>query len=182
MAAIRLRQRRLGVAALAYGCGYSLSLWLAGGDYPDASWQANLGVLLMLAVVLASTGHAFGIGRQVFAPRLRPQRALSVAQGRLRLRDDARRIASADPILARELGIGRPDLSPSFDDGGLVDVNHVPVDILGRLEGIDHGLAATIVEARAVLWGFESRDDLEITLGLDPHRLDRVADLLVFCR
>ncbi len=185
VAAIRLRQWRLGIAAFAYGCGYLLSLVLAGGDYPDASWQVNLGLFLVFAVVIGSTGHAFAIGRNVFPHRTQPQTpqtALAVARSRVRQRDDARQIALTDPILARDLAIGRPDLVRSFDDGGLVDINHVPADVLGQLEGVDHELALLIVDVRAAVRGFESRDDFEVTLGLDPHRLDRVADLLVFCR
>jgi hypothetical protein len=38
--------------------------------------------------------------------------------------------------LAAELRIGRPDLPRHFDDGGLIDVNTVPAQVLSRLPGL----------------------------------------------
>ena len=48
----------------------------------------------------------------------------------MRLRREARRLQQDNPVLAQELKIGRPDLPRGYDDGGLVDVNHVPAAIL----------------------------------------------------
>ena len=39
-------------------------------------------------------------------------------------------------MLAQELKIGRPDLPRDYDDGGLVDVNHVPAAILAARLGL----------------------------------------------
>jgi hypothetical protein len=41
-----------------------------------------------------------------------------------------------DPAVAAELRIGRPDLPRNFDDGGLIDVNTVPAQVLSRLLGL----------------------------------------------
>jgi hypothetical protein len=54
----------------------------------------------------------------------------------------------SDPSLARELGVGRPDLRRGFDDGGLVDLNSAPAAVIAQVCGIDPQQAETIVAAR----------------------------------
>lgn len=70
-----------------------------------------------------------------------------VRQARAR-RAAARTLWDQDPALARELGIGRPDLGRAYDDGGLVDVNSAPASVIGSVCGLDAALAEAIVAAR----------------------------------
>jgi hypothetical protein len=107
---------------------------------------------------------------------------LGEATRHLRARERARQILRTDPVLARELGIGRPDLHLEFNDGGLVDVNHVPVTVLNGLAGIDTQLAERIVSTRDSLGGFDSAGDLESLLDLRAGRLDDLGDRLIFRR
>ena len=58
------------------------------------------------------------------------------APGRVRQVAWARRLQQDNPVLAQELKIGRPDLPRGYDDGGLVDVNHVPAAILASHLGL----------------------------------------------
>ena len=81
-----------------------------------------------------------------------------------------------------ELGIGRPDLDGPFDDGGLVDVNHSPAEVLCELPGIDRGIADRIVSTRSELGGFTSLDEMSVTLDLPPAKLDAISDRLLFLR
>jgi hypothetical protein len=106
--------------------------------------------------------------------------AISESKNRIRLREKARRIARRNPRLADELGIGRPDLGRHFDDGGLIDVNHVPETYLLHLPGVNHDLAARIVELRRSVGGFDAAGDLEVTLDLAPGTLDEAQDLMIF--
>jgi DNA uptake protein ComE-like DNA-binding protein len=76
--------------------------------------------------------------------------------------------------IARELGVGRPDLARGFDDGGLVDVNGVPVAVLATLPGITQVQAQAIVADRVQRGSFGAVDDLA-TRGLLPAPI--VADL-----
>ena len=108
--------------------------------------------------------------------------AVVAAKDRLRRRDESRRIAATDPRLARELQIGRPDLPSDYDDGGLIDVNHVSEEYLRDVGALDAALASRIIEARPQVGGFDSLHDLEMVVGLDPRSLDEVADRLLFCR
>ena len=87
-----------------------------------------------------------------------------------------------NPMLAHELGIGRPDLVSRFDDGGLVDVNHSPLEVIAGLPGIDVKTAERIVMTRLQLGGFTSVDELSVTLDLPPTQLDGVSDRLLFLR
>ncbi|MFF4507612.1 ComEA family DNA-binding protein [Streptomyces sp. NPDC001401] len=67
-----------------------------------------------------------------------------------------------DPALARELRIGRPDLPQQFDDGGLIDINHVPVAILATLPGFSPELAEQVARSRDEHHGFAFVQDLKV--------------------
>jgi DNA uptake protein ComE-like DNA-binding protein len=180
-AAVKLRSRLLGLASAGYAALAALSIWGAGTN-SDTNWQANIGLVATFALVAASTGHTFAIRRSLFFGGQTEKSAIDRAQERLRLRDDSRKIAETNPRLAHELQIGRPDLQPTHDDGGLIDVNHVPVESLSEIASIGPELATQIVDVRRHVGAFQSRDDLEVTVGIEPHLLDGVADVLIFCR
>lgn len=101
------------------------------------------------------------------------------AQSRLTDRERARRLAHERPTLAREIGVGRPDL-PGAQDAGLVDVNNVPASVLAKLPGVDDTLAGAIVHARAQTHGFSSVEDLGAALDLDGNVVEDLRDRVVF--
>lgn len=179
-AARRRRSRALGLAALAYGIVSAAIIW--GNIWsPGSAPEVNVGVLAVLMLWTVSSVHALVVRRSVFfgPPE---EDAVVAAKDRIQRRDESRRIAAADPRLARELRIGRPDQRSDYDDGGLVDVNHVPEECLTDAGGLDPVLVSRIMEVRAEVGGFDSLHDLEIVVGLDPRSLDEVADRLIFCR
>ena len=133
---------------------------------------------LILAVVGAA-GIVCAAWTGLYAHRI-PVGAVSDAMKRMGTRENARRLVATNPGLAGELGIGGPDLPRAFDDGGLVDVNHVPASCLAALPGLDEPLARKIAQARDGVGGFTSAADLEVTLGLPPGSLDEARDLLLF--
>ena len=75
----------------------------------------------------------------------------------------ARELALRDPQLARQAQIGR---SGGFDEGGVVDVNHAPVEDIADLPGIDAATARRIVAVRERIGGFSSLEDLGMTMDL----------------
>lgn len=93
--------------------------------------------------------------------------SLVAARERIERRAEGRRLAARNPVLARELGVGRPDV-PGADDYGLVDVNHAAPDALCRLPGITPQVAARIEETRLGISPFMSAEDLCVTLDLPP--------------
>jgi DNA uptake protein ComE-like DNA-binding protein len=108
------------------------------------------------------------------------QHALATAQARVGRRAETRELARTNPVLARELRIGRPDLPRDYDDGGLVDVNHVPVEILTSGLELTAQEATAVVAARTQLGRFTSLEELTAFAELAPDRVDAVGDLLWF--
>jgi hypothetical protein len=77
--------------------------------------------------------------------------AIVAAQVRAQRRHEARALLASQPALAAELRIGRPDIAArQYNDGGLVDVNHVREDWLAYALEITPAQAAEIVAARDV--------------------------------
>lgn len=116
---------------------------------------------------------------------LHPERdvdPVEAARAGRKQRRKARALVAKDPKLAIEAGIGRPDLPGVRRDGGLIDVNRVPVDFLQTLPGIDAPLAERILETRDEVGGFSSLADLIHTLDLSPARFDDIEDQLLFIR
>lgn len=108
--------------------------------------------------------------------------AVQEALARRQRRNEARRLLETDPALARELCNGRPDLTRRFDDGGLVDVNHVPLAVLSTLPGFTSDLATRVVRARDACGGFALPQEREAFAELPPGLTDDLADRLVFLR
>jgi DNA uptake protein ComE-like DNA-binding protein len=107
------------------------------------------------------------------------QDSVQIAERRLSERQRARKIAREQPALARELGVGRPDVAGA-QDAGLVDINNAPASALAKLPGVDEQLATEIVEARAKVNGFESVEDLGAALDLDGNLVESLRDHTVF--
>jgi DNA uptake protein ComE-like DNA-binding protein len=140
----------------------------------------GLGIALLLVTMGVATAHALAVRGEVAVVAGDNERHVIAAKERLRRRAEARKLAFADPLLAHELGIGRPDLGRDFDDGGLVDVNHSPADVIADLPGVGRHVAEKIVSARTELGGFASLDELSVSLDLPPAQLDGVADRILF--
>jgi DNA uptake protein ComE-like DNA-binding protein len=105
--------------------------------------------------------------------------AQTTGQQRLRDRQEALQIARDRPQLAREMGIGRPDVSGAAD-AGLVDVNNASVTALLELPGVDGDVATEIVEAREKVNGFASLEDMGLALDLDGHLVEGLRGQVVF--
>jgi DNA uptake protein ComE-like DNA-binding protein len=129
-----------------------------------------------------ATGQAFAIRKRLLEPVRDEDTAIAHANEQLRLREKARKICTTNPSLAHELQIGRPDIPRRFDDGGLVDVNRVPLDCLAQLPGVDRSIAERITDVRDGIGGFSSIEDLSVTLGIHPHALDQAAGRMIFIR
>lgn len=108
------------------------------------------------------------------------QDAVEQARARLEHRRQAREIAAADPGLCVELRIGRPDLERSYDDGGLIDINHVPRWALTGSLGFTPEEADRVLEARSQLGRFTSTAEVTTFAPFAPDRLDPIKDLIIF--
>lgn len=95
-------------------------------------------------------------------------------------RHQAREFAEHNLVLARDLRIGRPDLPHDYDDGGLVDVNQVPGDVLVSCLGLTGAESAAVVAARDQLGRFSSPEELTAYAELPPDRVEALRDWMMF--
>ncbi|NDU75819.1 helix-hairpin-helix domain-containing protein [Actinomadura sp. DSM 109109] len=182
-AAVRRRSWGLAVTAAGYGGGMAAVLMMLGSGDPVF---AALGSFMAVLLWIAGTGHAFAVRSSVF-PRENPrnvlnEHAIEVARYRRTLREQARTLAAEDPALARELRIGRPDMPRTYDDGGLVDVNHVPREIIEALPGMTPETAERVVRRRVQTGGFVSVEEMAVDADLPPDVLPQLADFTIFLR
>ena len=96
----------------------------------------------------APTGAAAGALAEPASLEQANREAVARAKSRLERRKEARRMVAAQPDLARDLKIGRPDLPRDYDDGGLVDVNHVPSAVLSAQLGLTPAEVTDVLTAR----------------------------------
>jgi hypothetical protein len=177
-AAQRVRSLHFVVAAIVYTV-----LVLLGFALPDE----DLASVFTTVSWLAGTAHALVVRSSVFGAHRTPQdfameAAMDAAKDRRELRRKALKIATEDPGLARELGIGRPEVRRTFDDGGLVDVNSVPAEVLMGLSGMTAEMAERVVQVREIRGPYASVDELSVYAELPPGLAERLAEYLLFLR
>jgi hypothetical protein len=149
--------------------------WMGAQTDEDSTLNGISGGLILL-VWAATVVHALAI-RNAYLERLELDAKLDPAEDRLAEREEARRLVEEDPMRARELGVGRPDLD-GFS-GGLVDLNSAPVSAIEELAGVNHKLATKLVAVREEVGGFSSLEDLAHVLDLPVALVDRIRDDVV---
>ncbi|MGW6891061.1 ComEA family DNA-binding protein [Streptomyces chartreusis] len=188
-AAHRLRSRPLGVSAVMALIMTAVALPLSGA--PNDSGRGAASTVLIILLIGGGLTATFMIRRRLIGSAtigpvlVRPgaaDPAVGAALERRQRRTEARRILDRDPALARELRIGRPDLPRQFDDGGLIDINHVPVAILATLPGFTPELAEQVARARDEHHGFAFVQELEVYANLPGVLADELAERLIFLR
>ncbi len=176
-AAIRLKQPRMWAVTAAYGAGTLVALVFSTG--PEGGQGDEVLGYLVIALMIVATVHAFALRRRVFAPS-QQQEVIAAALAARRRRERARAITVRDPALARELRIGRPDLPRQFDDGGLIDVNHVPAQVLVGKLGLSPEQAAQVAETRERLGGLTGPEELVGFSELSEGTVNAVRERLLF--
>jgi len=178
-AASRLRSKVLWGCAAGYVVLIGLFLATSVTQKQSSRHVNGLSVALFMVTMILGAVQTFILRDRVFNPpaALDP---IDEAREEIERREHARKLLRTDPKLANELRIGRPDLERRFDDGGLVDVNHVDDETLQHLEGVDQSAIEKIVETRKGIGGFSSLADMLVTLDLSPDALSAVEDRLVF--
>ncbi|MGH3375426.1 MAG: ComEA family DNA-binding protein [Actinoallomurus sp.] len=183
-AALQRRSIVLGGAAGVYGAG------VIGGCAEIISGSGDgalIGLLLFILTWTLSTVHALTARPRLYPPTnardQMNQHVVEMARQRRALRDAARQVVADDPVLARELRIGRPDLLPrAFDDGGLIDVNHVPPEVLSRLPGLTYEMVDRIMRFRTESGGFVSAEELVVHCDLPPSIVTEISEYALFVR
>ncbi|HEY2192534.1 MAG TPA: hypothetical protein VGH76_09565 [Actinomycetospora sp.] len=183
-AAVVSRRIGHGVLAAAVLTATLLTFLLLGTAHEDAAghpegFLAGLGGTLLMLVLLGGLASLVVVRQQVYGEKpasSAPQPALARALAARTRRDEARRLATSDPLLARDLRIGRPDLPREYDDGGLVDLNSAPAPVVASVCGLEPVHAEGILTARRAAGRFASVDDVFAWAELPVEIWDRVRD------
>ncbi|WP_211354628.1 ComEA family DNA-binding protein [Stackebrandtia albiflava] len=186
-AAWRVKSPADGLAALGYLAVSLLALvgFAAGGGLMLAA------LLMMAALAIGGGSHAFYLwqriarGERAAKTSIRPSdvrnsEALAAVNHRRKLREDARELAANDPVAARELRIGRPDLPRRYDDGGLVDFNSAPVAMLMTIPGMTRAVAEEIRDWRDRHGPFSSMAEVVIHTDIEPKAAEQVEQFALF--
>lgn len=159
----------------------ALASWfvLDAPDHPAGTARSLAGVLATFTWIGGGV-HAVSISNDA-ARRIdaRNDPVVQAAEARIDLRAEGKHLLATQPAIAREVGVGRPDL-PGARDYALIDVNHCPVGTLTKLPGITEELAQQIVDGRDQAGGYSSVEDLGMLLNLPPAAVDALRDLTVF--
>ena len=181
-AAIRLRRVWLWLATVLFAAVASGAVYVSG--QPENTAADAVFVVAVLGSLVVGTTLLAKLRREVY--RLSPGTAVSaidpavqqVLDARAK-RARARELAATDPLLARELHIGRPDLHGDYDDGGLVDVASAPETVIATVLDLPTEQAAGIVAVRDTA---VTVDDLFSLTDLPVSIWDFIRDRAVIIR
>ncbi|MDS1271764.1 hypothetical protein RIF23_15825 [Lipingzhangella sp. LS1_29] len=156
----------------------------------STSGTEAISLFVWMLLLLVPTVHAVAIRSRVFAAQLAHEQrtartnqdTLLHAQQRRGLRSQARVMVANDPMMAQELRIGRPDVPDrTYDDGGVIDLNHVPEELLrSRLAMLSSGDVTAIVQERQASGPFRSLQDLQNRVPISPGALPELREFAVF--
>jgi hypothetical protein len=178
VAGAQARRRAWKIAAVIYGViAYSGLLLAIIGDRD--STPATLGGLLILVAWIGGAVHGFLI-RPAYARALAGgPSALDRARDVVHKREEAQRLVAREPQVARQMGVGRPDV-PGAIDMGVVDINHAGADAIAALPGVDDALAREIVRAREACDGFKTLAEMGGVVDLEADTVEDLRPFVVF--
>jgi len=183
VAGIRLRSRATILAAAGY---LALTvLWFAATSVvsEDSAGYSALAFAYIFGVWIGGTIHAALLQPKWIAARwVTDDPAVAAAKWRAQRREEARQLVAANPTMAAELGVGRPDRpGRQYADGGLIDLNHVPADWLIYELEMTPAQAADVVRVRALKGGFTSADEIVVYCAdFTVERVGVIQDRLIF--
>ena len=143
---------------------------------------STIGGMAVVAVVVIGCYQLVGLRREVYGGRRDDARlssgdVLARAVATRQRRQDARKLREQDTGLARELGIGRPDLGRGYDDGGLVDLNTASAALIASVSGIEREHAEAVVAARSARGGsYIALGEVFIESALPSHVQDQLRE------
>ena len=139
-----------------------------------------VGTILALGAWIGGFVHALAIRRSVEEQLdLVDSTAVEAASRALARRQYGRELVRTQPALAKQLGVGRPDL-PNSDSYGLIDVNHADAASLATLPGMTDDLARQVADFCREGGSFVSVEDLGLFLDLPAPAVDAMRELAVF--
>ncbi|MGW5052765.1 ComEA family DNA-binding protein [Actinokineospora sp. NPDC004072] len=174
-AALRLRRPSAWVWVGVYGLACSGLVTLAELDNQVKDKYSALVGLAVIVLVVTACLQLRSLRVAVYGePVVEPvDPAVAQVLAARERRQQARELAARDPMMARELGIGRPDHPRTYDDGGLVDLAAAPAQAIAATVGLSQAEAERIVAAQG---RFSSVDELLVVVDLPIDAWDRIRD------
>ena len=176
-AGFRARRPLWVVSGFIYLAITAATIFVTSIDKNEDGADDDIGYIVMFSAWGAGILQAF-LSRKPYLRRL--EIIDDPALQRARLAEDrrayARELAKADPELARAAALGQ---AGGFDEGGVIDVNHAPVEDIADLAGIDADTARRIVAVRDRIGGFSSLEDLGMTMDLPGDAVERLRGRVV---
>lgn len=191
-AASRLGRRELRKPALVYtaaGVFLAVLLALTPPEQPDGTagneTLSTIGGLCALIIIVASCLQLRPLRRAVYGGGdvvpVHADPVVARALGARARREETRQLLAREPGLQRDLGIGRPDLHRGYDDGGLIDVNTAPADVIMRVADIDGRDAEAIVAGRTARGGsWYDLAELVDNVPLSPSSREQLQERAIF--
>ena len=173
------RKSLLGFAAL-YGA--TLAGWLVLDAGNARGTAAAGGAALWVVTWIGGLVHALAIRRTVAIDLgIAESPAMLRAARDVERRAYGRELLQKNPALARQVGVGRPDL-PTSDSYGLIDVNHASSATLATLPGMSDELAGRVAGFCAEGGSFVSVEDLGLFLELPAAAVDATREQAIFIK
>jgi DNA uptake protein ComE-like DNA-binding protein len=146
----------------------------------DDSAPREIGSAMLLLAWIVGPVHVF-LMRREYERRLDSPRVKAIERARAQVaeRTEARRLVEAEPDVALELGVGRPDLHGARAMG-VVDINRAGAGALAELPGVDRALAGEIVRVREEIDGFGTLEEMGMVLHLDGDLVEDLRPYVVF--
>jgi hypothetical protein len=177
-----LRTRRKSLLAFAALYAATLAGWLVLDAGNQHGARVAVGAVLALVTWIGGLAHALAIRRTVALDLdIADSPAILQATREVERRAYGRELLQKNPALARQVGVGRPDLAES-DSYGLIDVNHANPATLATLPGMSDELAERVAEFCAAGGSFVSVDDLGLFLDLPAAAVDAMREQAVFVK
>ncbi|MEH1167225.1 AfsR/SARP family transcriptional regulator [Micromonospora sp. CPCC 205539] len=184
--AVWRRSWRLAVAGVGYLVVIGIEVNLLDIEDPDAEVPAVTAFSffgLALITWLLGAVHVILLSRGLWAAITGSQQVSTTGredvERRVR-REHARYLLYHYPAARGELRLGRPDLARSFDDGGLVDVNAVPEQVLAKLPGLTVHQCRQIAVDRWLRGPYASMEEFAGRCLLPPNTTEPLRELLIF--
>jgi hypothetical protein len=188
-AGVRAKVRRWQVWGVVYGAVGIVAtvLWTQDANVGDIDTSlGSFGLAVAFFLIFVTTVHSLAI-RADFLDRISEPRGPALrerpserehAERVLAERAEALEIVREDPVKARELGIGRPEVRGGYH-GHLVDLNHASAGAVADLPRMDEATAKRLVALRDEVGGFASLEDAAHLLDIPPATVERLRGLAV---
>ena len=144
----------------------------AGG----AEWSSTMAGFALFGLAGGGLAHCMAIRKTFYAiVDGHPDDSYEAALQKLNVRERGRRLAAEQPDRARQMGVGRPDVTGSFH-ANLVDLNSAPAGVIADVCGVSDEVATRVVAARQRAGEFSSVEDLDLLVDLPPADVTRLKD------